>query len=123
LTQQQTRTNSNPLNNATPHPHPLPPTPPRIIGTQNLKIMQFNSDRIQNKFHEQFLTDENIDVAAIQETSHTHRPIPDRSPTTPASEQTVHRQTHQTKTNGGGPITYIKHDIPTKSVNPTNFPN
>jgi hypothetical protein len=65
---QQRNLNRLQLTQSTLHPHPWLPIPAKTTKIHNLKIMQYNINGIQNKLHElkQFLTDENIDVAAIQ---------------------------------------------------------
>ena len=105
-----------------PHSQQIPPLaagnpPPKTTSKMNkhLKILQLNINGIKNKSMElqQLMTEENIDIAVIQETK-LHPST--KTPTIPNYSFTRHDRpiptSTKSKTNGGGLITYIKKDLP-----------
>lgn len=81
---------------------------------RNLKILQLNINGIQSKFTElqQLLTDENIDIATIQETKlHPSNKTPEIPKYLCIRQDRPTPQSDKTKTNGGGLITYVREDV------------
>ena len=79
-----------------------------------LKILQLNINGINNKMAElqQFLNEENIDVAAIQETRlHPLNKTPEIKGYSCTRKDRPLPASSKAKTNGGGLITYVKEDI------------
>ena len=92
-------------------------TPPHNMNpshNRTLKILQLNINGINNKIAElqQFLNEENIDIAAIQETRlHPSNKTPEIKGYSCTRKDRPLPASSNTKINGGGLITYVKEDI------------
>ena len=81
---------------------------------RTLKILQLNINGINNKLAElqQFLNEENIDIAAIQETRlHPSNKTPEIKGYSCTRKDRPISASSNVRINGGGLITYVKEDI------------
>ena len=93
---------------------------------RNLKILQLNINGIRNKITELklLLTEENIDVAVIQETRlHPSIKTPEIKDYASARQDRQTQTSTKSKLVGGGLIIYVKNDIPFKNIASYLLPN